>query len=53
MARLLAQEVRILCMVMTNATNHKTKAAHVKQSWGRHCSKLVFMSDETGDSLQF
>lgn len=40
----LQREVRVLCWIMTNPTNHKQKAVHVKRTWGSRCNKLVFMS---------
>ncbi|XP_059488308.1 uncharacterized protein LOC132204077 [Neocloeon triangulifer] len=50
-AKKLANEVRILCWVMTTEGNHKEKAFHVKTTWGRHCNKLIFMSDVEDLSL--
>jgi glycoprotein-N-acetylgalactosamine 3-beta-galactosyltransferase len=47
-ARKLAEEVRIMCWVMTHPANHESKAFHVKATWGRHCNLLVFMSEKEG-----
>jgi len=49
-ARRLAEEVRVLCWVMTTPENHKEKAFHTKATWGRHCNKLVFVSDMEGEN---
>lgn len=47
-ANKLENEVRVLCWVMTTAKNHKSKALHVKNTWGRRCNKLLFMSNVEG-----
>ena len=46
----LTKEVRVLCWIMTNPKNHKTKAIHVKETWGQRCNILLFMSSESGRS---
>ncbi|XP_067649807.1 glycoprotein-N-acetylgalactosamine 3-beta-galactosyltransferase 1-like [Haliotis asinina] len=40
----LAQQVRVLCWVMTSPTNFRTKADVVKATWGRRCNILLFFS---------
>ncbi|KAH8274129.1 hypothetical protein KR044_011429, partial [Drosophila immigrans] len=47
----LKKEVRLLCWVMTNPTNHKIKARHVKKTWGKRCNILLFMSSAEDDEL--
>ena len=38
--------VRVLCWVMTGPSTHYTKAVHIKNTWGSHCDKLIFMSSQ-------
>jgi hypothetical protein len=42
----LFNEVKILCWVFTHPANHRVKVPHVRQTWGRKCNKLLFMSVE-------
>jgi glycoprotein-N-acetylgalactosamine 3-beta-galactosyltransferase len=51
-AKYLESEVRILCWIMTNPSNHEKKARHVKRTWGKRCNKLIFMSSEKNDELE-
>ncbi|XP_017075049.1 LOW QUALITY PROTEIN: glycoprotein-N-acetylgalactosamine 3-beta-galactosyltransferase 1 [Drosophila eugracilis] len=50
-AEQLKKEVRILCWVMTNPTNHKKKARHVKRTWAKRCNILLFMSSGEDEEL--
>ena len=44
-AKNISSRVRVLIWVMTTKKNHHKKALVVKETWGRHCDKLLFMSD--------
>lgn len=48
----LYNDVKVLCMVMTIPANHKKKAVHIKNTWGRRCNKLLFMTSETDPELE-
>ncbi|XP_063979191.1 glycoprotein-N-acetylgalactosamine 3-beta-galactosyltransferase 1-like isoform X2 [Diachasmimorpha longicaudata] len=45
------KKIRILCWIMTGPKTHKTKAIHVKATWGNRCNILLFMSSAKDDSL--
>lgn len=42
----LKHKVKILCLVITQPAFHRSKAAHVRNTWGRKCNKLIFLSTE-------
>lgn len=50
LANQLHNDVKLLCWIMTSPENHRKKAFHVKNTWGKRCNKLIFMSS-TKDSL--
>ena len=39
------QNTSLLCMVLTAPQNYHNKAVHVAATWGRRCTKLIFVSD--------
>ncbi|KAK3893063.1 hypothetical protein Pcinc_003109 [Petrolisthes cinctipes] len=47
----LANEVKVLCWVMTRPETHEKKAVHVKATWGKRCNKLIFMSSQNDTKL--
>ena len=47
----LYEKVRVLCWVMTSPSNHKTKALAVRNTWGRRCNILLFMTTQEDPTL--
>ncbi|OWF40670.1 glycoprotein-N-acetylgalactosamine 3-beta-galactosyltransferase 1-B-like [Mizuhopecten yessoensis] len=50
-ARNLQKNIRILCWVMTSPQNLNVKAVHVKRTWAKRCTILVFISSATNTSF--
>ncbi|SPP82411.1 glycoprotein-N-acetylgalactosamine 3-beta-galactosyltransferase 1 [Drosophila guanche] len=44
-------DTRILCMVLTCPENVQSLARHVHATWGKRCSRLVFVSSESYEPL--
>lgn len=45
-------DVKVLCMVMTNPSDHKTKAIHIKNTWGKRCNKLLFITTKSDPEFE-
>jgi glycoprotein-N-acetylgalactosamine 3-beta-galactosyltransferase len=41
---MLEKEVKVLCWVFTHPANHQVRSIHLKNTWGKRCNKLLFMS---------
>lgn len=48
----LQHEIRILCMILTRPSTHRSKAIHVMKTWGKRCNKLIFISTGNDDELK-
>lgn len=44
LADVLYQEVKVLCWIMISPKFHLTRGVHIRDTWGRRCNKLLFMS---------
>jgi glycoprotein-N-acetylgalactosamine 3-beta-galactosyltransferase len=41
---MLEKEVKVLCWVFTHPANHQVRSIHLKNTWGKRCNKLLFIS---------
>ena len=49
-ARELVDKVRVLCWIMTSPKSH-WKAIVVRDTWGRRCNILLFISSQEGNNI--
>jgi len=47
----LARIVRVFCLVMTTPAHHDSRAVHVLATWGRRCTKIMFVSEQLDSRL--
>lgn len=47
----LFEEIKIVCLILTQPKDHQTKAQYVKKTWGSKCNKLIFLSTIRDDDL--
>ncbi|XP_011210396.2 glycoprotein-N-acetylgalactosamine 3-beta-galactosyltransferase 1 isoform X1 [Bactrocera dorsalis] len=47
----LSQTIRVLCWIVSNGKHQKSRAQHVKRTWGRRCNKLIFVSWQNDQEL--
>ena len=50
-ADVLRYSVKVLCVVLTTKKYHRTRAVHLKKTWGKRCTKLIFVSDYDDDEI--
>ncbi|XP_039963709.1 glycoprotein-N-acetylgalactosamine 3-beta-galactosyltransferase 1-like isoform X1 [Bactrocera tryoni] len=47
----LFNNTRVLCWIMTMPENHLKRAVHIRNTWGKRCNKLLFMSTKADSFL--
>ena len=52
MADKLFEGTKVLCLIMTQPKNHRTKAIHVKNTWGKRCNGILFFSSQNDSLLE-
>lgn len=50
-AERLSRGIRVFCLVMTTPQHHDSRAIHVMATWGRRCTKLMFISEQFDSRL--
>merc|ERR1712106_160938 len=47
----LAEDIKILCLVMTQPKNHKTRDRMIMKTWGRKCTYIKFLTTQEDDEI--
>ncbi|XP_044141378.1 glycoprotein-N-acetylgalactosamine 3-beta-galactosyltransferase 1-like [Bufo gargarizans] len=47
----LSRKIRVLCWVMTSPAHLESRTIHVKNTWTRHCNKILFMSSTASETF--
>lgn len=47
----LFNDVKVACIVVTNPASHRTKAIYIKNTWGKRCNKLFFVTTQEDSEL--
>jgi len=47
----LAEDIRILCLVMTQPKNHGTRGAMIMKTWGRKCTHIKFLTTKDDENI--
>ncbi|XP_053607983.1 glycoprotein-N-acetylgalactosamine 3-beta-galactosyltransferase 1-like isoform X2 [Plodia interpunctella] len=50
-ANIIANKVKLLCWIVTCPKFHMDRAIHIKETWGKRCDILLFMSTEDDPRL--
>lgn len=48
----LFDQIKILCLILTQPKNHKTNVQHVNNTWGFKCNKLILLSTENDTNFE-
>ena len=51
MADDLFDKVKIVCLLVTISDHHRRKADHVRDTWGKRCNKIIFMTNTADSAL--
>lgn len=45
-------KIRIFCWVATYEQHHKTRDYAISETWGRHCNRIIYVSNTTDKNLE-